>query len=473
MSEKLSRRNFVKGVGLLFGAAGLTGCGISLANDVDTPSRLDSNGFTVRKRGHRYPWWVKTVDQITTEVNPQIAEPLPLLHGFSNFAALEPQRYVDEVYKEAKENVIDGIVNNIPGRSLPDLALHYATQGYLTSTMGTIDGERVPMNETDEVIQSFHMFPPQHFDLPPWQGSPEEASKIVNAAGIQLGATQIGFAKVNPDWLNQATVFDPNLKTHDIDIYTNKIKLPTSYKYVIVYINQAPRDLTIRNQSQLGNAGDRMAYSSMWRSGNHLIRFIKGLGYNAVNMQLFGAVVPFAIKAGLGELGRMNRLINPVFGGNVRLGAILTDLPLAIDKPIDFGLQEFCKNCKVCATKCPSGALSLADEPYWTPKNAFQAAGKKTYFEDNMKCIEYMNRTGYYCSTCLSVCPWSKMDKTALHDISKVLSSQVPAAGDILKKMDESFGYGLIEPGSQEVADWWDLDIPQGGIDSFQGTGEM
>jgi epoxyqueuosine reductase QueG len=46
----------------------------------------------------------------------------------------------------------------------------------------------------------------------------------------------------------------------------------------------------------------------------------------------------------------MNRMVNPLFGGNVRIGAVLTDLPLAVDKPIDFGLQKFCVKCKKCAT---------------------------------------------------------------------------------------------------------------------------
>ena len=72
-----------------------------------------------------------------------------------------------------------------------------------------------------------------------------------------------------------------------------------------------------------------------------------------------------AISAGLGELGRTNRLINPIFGGNVRIDGFLTDLPLAPDKPIDFGLQEFCKRCKKCAEACPSGSVSQADEQFW------------------------------------------------------------------------------------------------------------
>lgn len=111
----------------------------------------------------------------------------------------------------------------------------------------------------------------------------------------------------------------------------------------------------------------------------------------------------------------------------------------------------------------------MADEPYWVPVNSFQAPGKKTYFEDNERCGEWIGARGDYCSTCLAVCPWSKQDKTALHDIAKIMSSKLPEAGDLLTKMDQAFGYGLVEPESREAGEWWDLDIPEFGVDSYQG----
>lgn len=44
---------------------------------------------------------------------------------------------------------------------------------------------------------------------------------------------------------------------------------------------------------------------------------------------------PSAVMAGLGELSRLNRLITPEFGPMVRVFTLLTDLPVALDKPID------------------------------------------------------------------------------------------------------------------------------------------
>jgi len=79
-------------------------------------------------------------------------------------------------------------------------------------------------------------------------------------------------------------------------------------------------------------------YEAAFMATTRIIRFIKGLGYEAIDAQALVPVIPYAIESGLGELGRMNRMINPIFGGNIRIASIITDFPLALDKPIDFGL---------------------------------------------------------------------------------------------------------------------------------------
>ncbi len=474
MRDHLSRREFIKGVGTILSAAGVTA--FTGTPTIGSPvtdarsTRMNQNGLTTRTRKYKYPWWVKTVDEITTETDPGIAEKPPLLNFTSYFNSLIPDEEVERLNAEAKEYVREGIVNNIPGRSLPDLALHYAAHAYLTpGSMGSFDAPRSVTTAAHEEIQTYNLHPPRDFGLPSWQASPEEASRVVEAAGIQLGASMVGFTRINPDWINQYVTIDPDADEAVISFSERKFIVPESYKYVIMIISQGPRDLLVRNQSELGAAGDRAAYSRVFIAANNLIRFIRGLGYGTVQMNMIAPVIPFAISAGLGELGRMNRMINPIFGGNVRIEGILTDLPVAPDKPINFGLQEFCKKCKKCATSCPAGALSMADEPYWVPANSFQAPGKKTYFEDNERCAEYISRRGMYCSSCLAVCPWSKQDKTALHDIAKILSSKTPQAGALLTTMDDAFGYGLVEVDSPKMADWWDLDIPEFGVDSYQG----
>ena len=68
-------------------------------------------------------------------------------------------------------------------------------------------------------------------------------------------------------------------------------------------------------------------------------------------------MVPLAIDAGLGELGRQGYLIAPKYGARVRIFATLTDMELIPDRPISIGAEEFCSKCKKCAEACPSRSI--------------------------------------------------------------------------------------------------------------------
>ena len=53
-------------------------------------------------------------------------------------------------------------------------------------------------------------------------------------------------------------------------------------------------------------------------------------------------MIPAAIAAGIGQLGKHGSLINKKLGSNFRLSMVLTDLPINVDAPESFGSEEFC-----------------------------------------------------------------------------------------------------------------------------------
>jgi reductive dehalogenase len=172
--------------------------------------------------------------------------------------------------------------------------------------------------------------------------------------------------------------------------------------------------------------------------------------------------VAVAVDAGLGELGRTNRLVTPEYGPNVRLAKVLTDLPLAVDQPIDFGLLEFCKVCKRCAEECPAKCLSFDDEPSFEVRGGWNNPGHQAWFEDSPKCLAYWQESISGCSICIGVCPWSKKDKTQVHSIVKTASAKIHALDGFFTAMDEAFGYGR----QKSAREWWSLNIPEYGIDT-------
>ena len=157
MSTKISRRDFLKGVGTMMGAVAASS--VTGVPKVSAQSlRTDTNGLTIRKRKYKYPWWVKNVDKITTEVNPDIATPPPLLTAVTYSKGLISDEDWNKRTAKAKAHVKEGIVNNIPGRTLPDLALHYAVHADMTmGSMGSYDAPRhVAIENHDELVNFNH-----------------------------------------------------------------------------------------------------------------------------------------------------------------------------------------------------------------------------------------------------------------------------------------------------------------------------
>jgi len=108
-------------------------------------------------------------------------------------------------------------------------------------------------------------------------------------------------------------------------------------------------------------------------------------------------LIPPAMASGLGELGKHGSLINPEFGSSFRLAAVLTDAPLAPTPPRSFGVDDFCRNCRVCEDACPPQAIG-ADKQL--------VRGAEKWYVDFERCLPFFNQT-QGCAICIAVCPWS------------------------------------------------------------------
>jgi len=113
-------------------------------------------------------------------------------------------------------------------------------------------------------------------------------------------------------------------------------------------------------------------YKAHYRQTNHALNDIAfqishriyDLGYNAIPvpasqmlswkpMRAHLSHREIAYKAGLGWRGRNNLLVNSIYGSQVRLVTVLTDLLLPADQPTD----EDCDECYACLDACPVGAI--------------------------------------------------------------------------------------------------------------------
>ena len=156
-------------------------------------------------------------------------------------------------------------------------------------------------------------------------------------------------------------------------------------------------------------------YARGIRSAKALANWIRARGWDA---QPFGGpmsgsilMIPPAIAAGLGELGKHGSLIHRRFGANFRLACVLTDLPLQPSRRDVFGGDDFCAHCRVCADACPPEAIAPDKQ---------LVRGERRWYVDFDKCLPYFNES-HGCAICLAVCPFSRpeigprlVDKLAL-----------------------------------------------------------
>ncbi|MBE1282919.1 MAG: 4Fe-4S dicluster domain-containing protein [Rhodobacteraceae bacterium] len=110
------------------------------------------------------------------------------------------------------------------------------------------------------------------------------------------------------------------------------------------------------------------------------------------------AMIPPALACGFGELGKHGSIINPELGSSFRLSAVLTDAPLTITPAQEYGIDDFCKNCRICQDACPPEAL-------FSEKQTVR--GVRKWYVDFDKCLPFFNQT-HGCAICIAVCPWSR-----------------------------------------------------------------
>lgn len=115
----------------------------------------------------------------------------------------------------------------------------------------------------------------------------------------------------------------------------------------------------------------------------------------------------WAVRAGLGWIGKHSNLITTTHGSWVFLGELLIDIEIEPDEPY---AEDHCGTCRACIDACPTTAIV---EPFVV---------------DSTRCISYatielrdetlpgdiaadLNGWLYGCDICQDVCPWNRFER--------------------------------------------------------------
>lgn len=144
----------------------------------------------------------------------------------------------------------------------------------------------------------------------------------------------------------------------------------------------------------------------------------------------------WAVRAGLGWIGKHSNLITKEYGSWVFLGELLLNLELEYDQFIE---PDHCGNCTACLDACPTGAII------------------QPYLVDSKRCLSYAtielrspklpndiveNLDGwlYGCDICQEVCPWNRFQKPTEEERFEPRKDNVsPNLKEILKLSHEEY----------------------------------
>ncbi|MEM7287773.1 MAG: reductive dehalogenase domain-containing protein [Actinomycetota bacterium] len=232
-------------------------------------------------------------------------------------------------------------------------------------------------------------------------GTPDEAAADLKQVASTLGADLVGIAAYDGRWqyTQRYSRINGGPKSND---------LGAGLTSVLVIGQAMDPSLIATAPSALAGAATGLGYSQDALVLLAVAQYVRNLGYRAVpSMNDTALAIPYAIKAGLGEYGRHGLVITPEFGPNVRFGKIFTDMPLAHDRPITFGVADTCARCRRCTEACPASAIPGGD-PSDELHNQSNLVGVTKWSVDGEKCFGYWSKINSDCSVCIRVCPYTR-----------------------------------------------------------------
>ncbi|AFL98536.1 reductive dehalogenase [Desulfitobacterium dehalogenans ATCC 51507] len=348
---------------------------------------------------------------------------------------------------EAEKYIVKFIKEGVPGYSLMDNAFYDAAwASYKGTPLFSWEPLGVSNIKRAETVGK-------------WEATPEQNNRYIKKVANEYGSGDTGVAVLNEQWfLSQDEKGKPYVFSteHSKPTITEEAYyIPKTMNRVIVMLAPMNPNMLKYAPTTLSEATVGTEYSQMAESAGKMAEFIRGLGYNAIPMGNDASLsVPIAIDAGLGELGRHGLLVHPEYGSSVRISKVLTDLPIAPDKPISFGAAEFCRTCMKCAEACPSESISKDKDPSDKVACASNNPGMKKWYVNTWTCLNQWVENGGGCNICLSACPYNK-PKTWIHDVVKGVSAKTTVFNSTFATLDDALGYGTHDKNPKE---FWDSD---------------
>lgn len=257
---------------------------------------------------------------------------------------------------------------------------------------------------------------------PPEKVDPAELTKSVKDHAATIGLAAVGVTMIDP----LVTFAVPEVKTFQplISAAPREVPEETELRAVVCIVEQNWKAMQTIPSLQFEKS-HYLAVIKVRELAQNLANFLKERGHSAWVETAHSANIAMAVEAGLGQMGLNGMLLTPFAGGRLRMGLVITDAPLLLDSPVDYGVPPICDACKLCVRNCPTGAISSVRKEH---RGVYKAKIKPE------RCLPVVTQVDG-CSICHKVCPIQRYGLPAVLEEFK-------ATGEVLGKgTDELEGY--------------------------------
>nr|UZH91521.1 reductive dehalogenase [uncultured bacterium] len=486
----LSRRDFMKALGLAGAGLGIATATAPVFHDLDEVTGAATSI-------NNPPWWVKERDYknptvpIDWEVLPKLDADLPMpprptftakerydmgIPGGTSgtWASPEQAQVLFDYMKEEFPGWEPGYIGMGDSRtSALFMVSKFMRMGVWPGEIN-MGGNRVNVLQTImkagggaqymsfQGLRSSETLRPQDFGVPRWEGTPEENLRTLRQVVRFFGGSDVGAQELDSDMLKlfHRKNGGKDLVIEDVDdAYETATKqvIPSKAKWVFQWTARQPWESTRRQAGEYEDAAVYACYQRHPFIHTLIQEFVYALGYQMVSTGMMGYPANgVANMVGLGEHARMGSVtLTPKYGATPRaMWALITDLPLASTKPIDFGAYEFCKTCGICADACPFGNIEKG-EPSWEATQPGSRPGFLGWRTDVLECP--------HCPVCQGTCPFNGLISggSFLHAVVKGTVANTSLFNGFFTSMEKTMGYGRKDP-----RDWWDMEDHIYGFDT-------
>jgi epoxyqueuosine reductase len=187
-----------------------------------------------------------------------------------------------------------------------------------------------------------------------------------------------------------------------------RILVPNAKSVISVLINYYSKNPKISTESpKISRYALSHDYHDVVRDKLYLLLELIQKEFGQVEGRVFVDSAPvlekaWAVRSGLGWIGKNSLLINPKLGSYVFIGELIVDLEV---EPSVSQIRDHCGTCTHCMDACPIGAIVSPRVIDSRKCISYLTIEKKSVLTEDE--IKILNGWCFGCDICQEVCPWN------------------------------------------------------------------